>query len=51
MAVSTVREIGAPPLLERTFTLDGLILLCMFSEQPVAKRVRRSSPWWQRNSV
>lgn len=41
MVVSTVREVGAPPIRERTFTIDGLILLCMFSEQPVAKRVRR----------
>jgi hypothetical protein len=26
-----------PPLRERLFTLDGLILLCMHSEQPVAQ--------------
>jgi len=32
---------GGPPRRERVFTLDGLILLCMFSEQPVAKKFRR----------
>lgn len=40
VSVSDIREYGAPPRRERVFTLDGLILLCMFSEQPVAKKVR-----------
>lgn len=34
-------SVNQPPQRERIFTLDGLILLCMFSEQPVAKKVRK----------
>jgi prophage antirepressor-like protein len=40
ITVSVIREVGAPPVRERCFTLDGLILLCMFSEQKIAKNVR-----------
>lgn len=40
LSVSDTADIHTPPVRERIFTLDGLILLCMFSEQPVAKKVR-----------
>ncbi|MFH1739221.1 MAG: BRO family protein [bacterium] len=40
ITVSVNRD-GYPPQRERIFYLDGLILLCMFSEQPIAKKVRR----------
>jgi prophage antirepressor-like protein len=33
--------VNRPPLRERVFTLDGLILLCMFSEQPGAVKFRK----------
>lgn len=36
----TPASVNAPPTRERVFTLDGLILLCMFSEQPKAKTFR-----------
>jgi len=34
-------SVHEPPRKERVFTLDGLILICMFSEQPIAKKFRR----------
>jgi hypothetical protein len=33
--------VNRPPIHERLFTLDGLILLSMFSEKPEAKKKRR----------
>lgn len=39
ISVSETRD-GFPPQRERVFTIDGLILLCMFSEQVVAKKAR-----------
>jgi len=41
LTVSVMPEVNRPPTRERVFTLDGLILLCMFSEQPIAKKVRK----------
>lgn len=34
-------SVGRPPLRQRVFTLDGLILLCMFSTQPKAQNFRK----------
>ncbi len=42
IAVSAIQAtVGRPPRRERIFTLEGLALICMFSEQPIAKKVRK----------
>ena len=33
--------VNTPPNRERLFSLEGLILICMFSEQPIAVKVRK----------
>jgi prophage antirepressor-like protein len=40
MLVMSVADVHRPPLHERVFTLEGLLLLGMFCELPNAKRVR-----------
>jgi prophage antirepressor-like protein len=40
ISITETRD-GGPPRRERVFTIEGLILICMRSDQPNAKKVRK----------
>ncbi len=40
----SIRVKANPPNRERIFNLEGIALICMFSEQPIAKEFRNPGP-------